>query len=782
MATRFKGTIVSFNFNASSSGGDHSISIEAVENAKDLAQEGNSLGTIIGSPAGGISLSDERLEGITSQFKEVRRTKKKDGKTTRILSELTHLTALRLKSHCFVVRGSQSHPTDNSGQVIIPYFSECANSPITDTDQRYPYQGPSRQGGIVRIGNIYNEESSVNSEGVKTSLVYQGGNLKDELSFNIDNTNISAHYKDFPEYSNYDLRFGYTLTEAIQGLNSCGITVRGLPQSNNILFEESGTLDAIISNIASKFGYYWFIDPFDGGVVTFVNSASVSGTRVTNPFNQTEEVQKSYVSASFTEERLSPVIVNAFSSQIEKKQQTFEFDEGGRVTRFKKLSVEKLLDNIKVSEDVLRLYYTMYLAGAYNANNFDVMGIVATKGNKKIKWSKEEWSGAGAITKAKSGSIDIVTTISGHQEVLDSLGPMDVKSAVFIKLKKDLIPIERPSLGEAFSKVELVYRLLNNRIYLSNYYSEYTATRTNWSGSEMSISGPFEIGTNISEIEALADVSTALEEDITLGKLMDSADSKGDKRGGYGFVGILDGGNHSSNGIGEEHLDFGLFNAKNYDFCASYISQFLAVSKDLKSRIEDLADASAKAFNDMDKNGPQTAKAYYSRSKRPTNSPNGVKSREDEERDSARKAGLDAAAQKLSELAERFDIRLYALKTNGASGDPLRPINLDIKNGRIAEILALESSGISSAISNRYPPSQSSRTIVGISIPEKFSPTISGITLQLSDSGVTTTIKESTIKMLRPDEQLIIDTNMKALLSTRNNTAFTAKQKALFGI
>lgn len=779
MALPFKGTIVSFNFNASSSGGDHSISIEAVENAKDLAQEGNSLGTIIGSSAGGINLSDERLENLTNQFIEVRRSKKKDGKTTRILSELTHITALRLKSHCFVVRGSQSHPKDRSGQVIIPYFGECSESPITVADQRYPFQNPRLKGGVVTIGNIYNEESSIDSTGVKTSLVYQDGVLKDNLSFNFDR--ISEHYKEFPEYSNYDLRFGYTLREAVMGLGSCGIKVAGLPQSDDVLFEESGTLDAIVSNIASKFGYYWFIDPFNGGAVTFVNSASVASTPVTNPFKQSEEVQKSYVSASFTEDRLSPVIVNAFSAQIEKKEQTFEFDEGARMTRFKKLNINNLLKNIKVKADVLRLYYTMYLAGAYNANNFDVMGIVATRENKKITWNEENWSGAETIKDAKSGDIDIVTTISGHQEVLDSLGPIDVKNAEFIKLKKDLIPIERPSLGEAFSKVELIFRLLNNRIYLSNRYTEYTATRTNWSGSEMSISGPFETDTMISEIEALADVATALDEDITFGKLMKFVGSVVGV-GNYGFVGVLDGGNHSSNGIDEEGLDFELFNAKNYDFCASYISQFLAVSKKLKSRIKSLANASAKAFNAMDKHGPQTAKAYYSRSKRPTNSVKGVKSRKQEEEESNNKSGLDAAAQKISELAERYDIRLYALSTNGASGNPLSPITLDIKNGKIAEIIALTGSKIYSAISNRYPPSQSSRTIVGISIPETFSPTISGITLQLSDSGVTTTIKESTIKMLRPDEQLIIDANMKALLSTRNNTAFTAKQKALFGL
>ena len=210
----------------------------------------------------------------------------------------------------------------------------------------------------------------------------------------------------------------------------------------------------------------------------------------------------------------------------------------------------------------------------------------------------------------------------------------------------------------------------------------------------------------------------------------------------------------------------------------------MAISNELKSKVKILANESAKAFNNMDKDasGSQTARAYYTRSQRPTDEAEGLKSREDEEAEADRQAGLDSNAQRIAELAERFDIRYYSLNTNGANGSPLNPITLYVKNGKIAEIKALQNSSISSRMSNRYPPSQSSRTIVGLSIPEVFSPTISGITLQLSDSGVTTTIKESTVKMLRPEEQLIIDANMKALLSTRTNSAFTARQKDFFGL
>jgi hypothetical protein len=784
MASLSKETIVSFNLNASGSGGDHSVSIESVKNAKDLAQDGNDLGAIIGSSAGRTTLSNEKLQKIITNYQLVRETTKKDSKSTRVFREYTHITSLMLKSHCFVVRGSQCHPNDSgSGEVILPYFGECSNSPITLGSQLYPYKPPRRLGGVVAIGNIYNEESSVTSTGVKTSLTYQNKQLKENLCFNLDVVN--QHYRNFPDFSNYNLRFGYTLNEAIQGLNQCGVNITGLSKSDDILFEESGTLDAIISNIASKFGYYWFVDPFTYGTVRFVNSASASAIPVTNPLKQSEATQKKYVSASFTQESLSPVIVNAFSANIEKQEQTFEFSQGARLTRFRKLSVKKLADNMDISGNVLKLYYTMYLAGAYTAENFDVMGIIATKNNPKITWKDEEWAGYKSISGAAEGGISLLTSIGENQDVLDELGSLNLKSAKFIKLKSTDgtgTKIRRPSSGTAFPKVEFIYKLLHNKIYLSNYYREYSAKRINWAGSEMNISGPFDINTNISDIEALADIHAALDEDITLEKLMVFAGSKGD--GSYGFVGVLDGRNHASIGISKDNLDFDLFNDRNYDFPSNIAAEFLAISNELKSKVKMLANESAKAFNNMDKDasGSQTARAYYTRSQRPTDEAEGLKSREDEEAEADRQAGLDANAQRIAELAERFDIRYYSLNTNGANGSPLNPITLYAKNGKIAEIKALQNSSISSRMSNRYPPSQSSRTIVGLSIPEVFSPTISGITLQLSDSGVTTTIKESTVKMLRPEEQLIIDANMKALLSTRTNSAFTARQKDFFGL
>ncbi len=780
-------TLVSLNFNFSSAGGDHSLTTESVRNSIDLAQDGNDLGTIIGSESGRVTASNGRIQQAIQNFSVIKETISKDGTSTRVTREHANKTALKLKSNCFLVRGSAGHPRDNEGEIIVPYFSECSNSPI-NSNQTFPAKGPSYRNGIVRIGNIYNEESSVDSNGIKTSLVYQNGVLQPDLCHNLTTTTpgggVSQFYIDNPDYANYDLRFGYTLSDAIQGFQQCGITL-DIPNSNkNILFEESGTLDSIVSNIASKFGYYWFIDPFSN-VIKFVNSIAAANISITNPLTQTQEIQKSYVSASFTTEKMSPVFVNAFSGNIEKRQQTFEYDQGERFTRFRKVPISNVINKLKVTENLLKLYYTMWIAGAYNKDNFDVLGIIATKNNQTLSWKDEEWDNGNSIKNSRSGDISVLLKSSRMIDTLDKDGSMNLRGAKYIALsnKDSNVKIERPSQGKAFSRIDLVLKLLHNTVYVSNYYAQYIARRTNWSGSEMSISGPFPVDTEIKEIEAFADIYSALEgsDDITLKNVMEYAGSSGN--GDYGFVGILNGGNRAIRGSKLEDFNFDLFNNGQYRYVPA-IGEHLGYTKELSDKIANIVNTSPAIFNDQDdkQKGPQTAKAYFTRSKRPTDELAGDKSRGDEEKESEDKSGLDERAAKLAELAERYDIRYYNVKDNGSTGNIYSPIRLDIKNGKIAEIKALENSQLSTIQSNKNPTAQSSRTLIGLRLPSKFLPTISGISVKLGGSGVTTTIEESTVKILRPDEQLIIDKNLNTMLTTRNQTNFRASQKNFLGL
>ena len=214
------------------------------------------------------------------------------------------------------------------------------------------------------------------------------GDLKEKISFNEEY--VSAFYKDNPDLSNYDLNFGYTLREAKRGFALAGITLAGLPESatDEVLFSESGTLDSIASSIASKYGYYWFIDPFSFGLIKFINSASASQLGITNPLTQSGDLQEKYVNASFTQSNLSPKIVNAFGSTIEKRTQTFDFAEGQRYVRFHKLQMEGMSQFFKFDESLLGLFYGLYLSGKFDAFTFDALAHYATfiDKNSNVKW------------------------------------------------------------------------------------------------------------------------------------------------------------------------------------------------------------------------------------------------------------------------------------------------------------------------------------------------------------------------------------------------------------
>lgn len=827
-----KETITSVNFNFANAGSSHSLSIESIKGAKDLANSESELGSIIGSTAGKSTFSNSQIQKIANNFIEIQKTTKRDGVSTVVIREYQDATSLRLKSHCFIVRGRDCHPKDElsgggtlnpnarfviqrrngsylpdkrastinpalsqprSEEVTIPYFGECSGSGITLASQRFPLRKPKKiNGGIIAIGNIYNEEVSVDSTGARTSLIYQDGEIKEDLCFNLDR--VSLHYRNNPELSNYELRFGYTLTEAKQAFAIAGINLIGLPNNDNILFENSGTLDSILSSIAAKFGYYYYIDPFVYGLVRFVDSSIAASSPIINPLEQSLQVQKSYVSASFTQDKSSPVIVNAFNAKIEPlKSPSFTFGDSQRHTRFRKLSPIGLLDLIDIPDDLYKLYYGLYLSGNYSASNYDMLAFYVGKFKEELKISfnwpnKPEgfWPSFGKVKdfvlhedfkKAYKIKRDR-TTIKKRYPLFDN-GFSDAK---FI----DLRVTQHPSHFPNFERLKEAFDLFFNSIFFSNYYLEFQARRIQWSNSEMTISGPFKKNTIIDDIEAFADLRTALTklgfntENITLSQLMDISGCEG--TGSYGFVGIKSNASKLSEGLKKEDFDYSLLNSENFDFTGHNGGAYLAISSRLFNKLPNLIKKSAKAFNNVDKKGPQTCRAAYTRVKRLSDQEDSESTRKEEEAEARRIAGLDALAAKIDAIKERFDTKYYSLKSNGATGDPLRPITLDIKGGKIADIKALESDNFSSFQSNQRLMAKSSRTIVGVRLPENFKPTLVGITLEFGSSGVTTTIKESNVKLLRPDEQLIIDANNRAFVNIKNNIRLSATQKNLLGL
>ncbi len=855
-----KETIVSLDVNFSNGSGGHSASIKTVLKAKDLSDDESELGTLIGSRGRSTTFSNEKIQTLMSNFIEVESTRSKDANGISISRKYQDITSLKLKSHCFVVRGRDSHPKDlgfgnfkgNLGPIYdrsttnsnglnftngssqnsfggsidpnkiqrIPYFGETSNSPLVgerSADLRFPYKEPKRMGSAIFIGQIYNEESSVTSAGEKTALVYQSKELKKDLSFNLDQ--ISDYYEQNPDWANYNLKYGYTLDEAVKGFTAAGIRVIGLPKDKSVLFEESGNLDSILSNIASKYGFYWFVDPFETGVVRFISSNSASNLPVFNPLEQSQALQSSYSSASYSENFIRPKIFNAFNSNIEKNTQTFEFGTGQRMTRFHPLDIVPYLKVLKIPENLVKFFYGLYISGKWNEETFDVYSIIATHlankslqpANQKLQWG-DWWDDADNVSDKLESIQEAYGEGTMAQKRIDAYkGPLKpIDTCKFIRLHQTIGEganetangpiIVRPSGSQksTFGVLTAIFELITNSIYVSNRFIKWKARRMVWGGSPMNISGPYKVddprSTEIKEIEALRNLHTLVnaagKDDLTARFVFDNSPSTGD--GDYGFIGVVSQNSKNHGGAKPQSYDYDVFNRKNYEFITVRGLQYLALKgfdnsyegggkkqKGIYQETGELLQSSSQIWKHVtnERKLATTLKAYYTRGKTVTDEKEGDLSIREEEEESSTQAGLNAIQQKTDEINERFDLRYYSVQPNGADGSPLHPVQLSVKNGSLSDIQKLEASNFDSMYSNNVHTATSSRTIVGLSLPNSYRVTLSALSIKFDGSGVSTTINESTLKLLKPAEQLIVDNNLQ-IHSSMNNSASNVKFSA----
>jgi len=865
MAISEKETIVSLDFNFSNGGGGHTATITSVEGAKDLSTDDKeSLGSLIGSRGGRVTFTNDQLGVLLNNFVVTEITSSRDSVGKTIVRKLQDITSLKLKSHCFLVRGRDSHPKDagvfgsensvtstqlmaSGGQnlrgeqnieientanpytqvnqglkgsgVILPYFGEVANSPINNPEQRFPKKPVSRKGAAIFVGQVYNEESSVDKSGNKVSLVYQNKNLQDGVSSPLDlsyNTEfIGQYYKTVPDYSNYALKFGYTLSEAKTGFSQAGIIVNGLPQDSSVLLEESGTLDNIVSAIASKFGYHWYIDPFTGAV-EFINSSSAAQLKVYNPLSDTIDVEtkKTFIDASFTQSMIQPRVMNVFSSTIERGETTFEMDTGERFTRFFKLNVIPLLANLKVDNSLLRAFYILYASGKYNNKDlFKVyslllqsMSQVGDTKNIKLNWSYQ--GGEETSHWPDSGYIKGIDKLENYETVFSDDGgtgsyaekstlAFDFKNAKYLHIAKtdnNNQTASDPSNYPIYDKMRLIFESLNNNVYLSHKFGRWKAERMSWQNAPINIEGPFKISsTNISEIDSMQNVNavyTLMGNDSKgLSGFFDSIDDITGPSDGYGFIGLSSNGDKNLSNLTAAEINWDVFNDESFVFIDVAGKTYLAIHPNLTTQVKKIYNTSVSLWTKVTSNveSGRSIKAPYLRGKKTVSEAEETQAspankRKLEEEESNNKAALDSIAQYLDELSERFDERYYSLNANGASGNIFSPISLDIKQGTISDIRALENNDVSSRISDSPPPQSSSRTIVGLSIPSEFSVTISSLSIRMGSSGITTTISESTANLLQPNEQLIIDKNNQAIATRMLTNRFNASQKNFLGL
>lgn len=849
MAIGCNETIVSLDINFSNGGGPHTASVSTVKNAKDLGSDNqDSLGTLIGVGGGKTTFSNDEIEALLSNFTEVQNTVSQDARKTTISRKYEDTTSLLLKSHAIVVRGRDSHPTDAgssggsfnpfsrtssnsfqvsagknnsfggcitrqkstvnvsappinyrgpSGQgskndnVVIPYFGEVVGSPV-NSSVKYPYRPPQVYGSIICVGNIYNEESSIAYNGEKVSLVYQSGRLQEELSFN--DGLVGNFYKSNPDYANYGLKYGYTLSEARIAFGQVGITVSGLPTSNSILLTESGTLDSVLSSIASKFGYYWYVDPFALGRIVMVNSQNASQIRITNPLTQDGSLKSKYINGSFTSDYKRPKIVDLYASTIERQENTNEMPDADRLTRIHMWNPSKFVETLDFNEDILKAFFIFYVSGKMqNSQLFTLYSLIMTV-QQELDWGDFWPDGENIAAEDEWKKYDQVFTDKGEFAKKAKI-KFDLKNATFMPLfnpstKKKLEDI---SSTDVFDKLKLYFDCITSSLYISHKFGRWKSTRMAFKNSPINLEGPFDIDTtSIGDTDAFSNFATALKrlgrdpKKIKLNAFWEGQDSIAGS-GSYAFFGFNNNRTKDSKDLTPEDMPWSKFNESLYHpakqgegLHAAAGNQYIAFTDTAKDLIGDLYETSKKLWEDFLEKS-DSMKATYNRAKRPVSVEDEEKDKEKQEKEAKEEAEKDEAAQKVQELSERFDLRKYSMQKNGANGHPLMPIQLNISNLSLSDARSMKQSGISSAISNQGGLVSSSRTIVGLKLPKSFSISISGISLKLGASGITTTINESSVKILRPDEQVILS-DSQAATSNNFGARFSAGQRNFLGL
>ena len=115
--------------------------------------------------------------------------------------------------------------------------------------------------------------------------------------------------------------------------------------------------------------------------------------------------------------------------------------------------------------------------------------------------------------------------------------------------------------------------------------------------------------------------------------------------------------------------------------------------------------------------------------------------------------------EKMTLVFDRYDLKYNFIESPNYS--ILNKLSLSSASGSTAEMKVLKDIRGGYVGANSSPRS-STRTLYGLHIPE-FSPTMNSVSISIGSNGITTTISESTIKLIPPDQSFMITEGMEAL-------------------
>tara|TARA_R110000765_G_scaffold235052_1_gene338051 strand:- start:343 stop:2826 length:2484 start_codon:yes stop_codon:yes gene_type:complete len=822
--------ITKLDLNFSNAGGGHTASVSTVVDGKTLDGK-DGLGTVLGEVGDPNQFSNTEIASAMGRFICTQVTTStsptKKTKTRRYADK----TSLMLESTIVLVRGIGCGPEGGEAERNIAYYSEVPNSPLNP----FKSMGPKRNGSIIEVGRIYNQEAAAAYSGVKIGLIYNDKTLKKELSLNLDF--VSDSYEASPDLSQFELKFGYTLIDFKEMLGMAGIAVKGLPENESVLFETSGTLASVVSSVASYLGFFWYIDPTSGSV-QFIDTQTASALTV-NDYTDSED--PNITNASFTQSKLTNKIINTYSGTTERKEAQASGAYSATRSRnsfFKNVKVALLpqfkaiighnelgtffeLFNQEVSTDIFDKYTYACLLLAFTPPDTDSTTgesfffkkfggqeshwkDFSLKGTDEYPLYRDEPRSRDKLSYQGFAKDDANTTYS----IFSTVSTVAPKVAKLTKLRlfpnriddkfvyhnmnnrSTLQKMPRASSSPLYTLLKAYFSIAGG-VFVSNGYSQYKADRMQFTNTNnITICGPFkgdEHIHNLPELAPLDDVFRVIGiKSQTIRTLAEFTSGRAKIVNDYFFVALrtypkLERPPIERDGPQIKPIDFTVFNDSTEiveDFPNKPNQLYIGGPNEYwhgyARHVLDMVAQSVMNYRGaVERKNVLSLK--YQRSKTKVNK----KSDEGEEAEDDAVAESSEGDQQLSDLFDRFDTRYWGIEQ--PLYNILNKLALSGSSGTTVEMKALrEVRG--SYRDGSYMPSSSSRTLYGLKIP-KLTPIVNSISVSVSSNGITTTVNESTIKIIPPDQSFLQTRGMEALTPKSNLTkGLSAGQRNILGL
>ena len=860
-------TVSSVDINFSNGGGEHSANITSFLDVKD-ADGHPSLGLVNGDIGSRNYFSNNEINNIMQRFVCTSVTKSKSPVGTTVSRKYSDVTSMTLKSYVVLVRGLNA-PPDNTDEYegMFPFFSEVKGSPL----EPFPSVGirEIENKRVIVAGKIYNYESTTVLSGLKVALVYQNGELVNDLCINADT--VTEGYKNLPNLTSYGLKFGYTLNEYIDILNHVGITHKGLegiPNKDKILFQVSGSLADITSAIASFFGFYYFIDP-NTGFLNFIDSNIAANISITDYTQTTDE---NIVSATFSEEKFAPEIVNTYVGSTDKQgagseDSRFSMGEGKeRNLAMFNVEAQKWIDSIyetgvgDVDIQLSRLTYASYFTLFANKKTKDDEDLF-DKYTYLLMLFKEGYGGAGGgipdtydfkalyPDELKSYQLDPMTkdTKPANKGLIRKKGQVleaNPNSFYFNEasppyLKKQaggrfivdkLKPAFLQGIPSGYNGItgrldSFVHYLLTNKdtdganlnnmrrpretplrgflegffdfaggIYVSSAMAISRKDKLDISNSRgLTILGTFNKNDKLVDLGGkLADIGNWLKQYTafgggTVGQLAAVANQLGEDVGDFHTIGIkpwaslniaeqeainrglltpFDSLKNNTEFIGEGTLKFGLGHDAEFEENGQNIFNYIR---------QQIIGPSIDRYEDAIADKKLQLQLTYRLSKQDPEEKT-QKAEEDKQL-----VGQPVDQEKLNDLLQRYDLKSFVI--DAPKTEEFTPLSVQSASGSVVEMTALRNVSLKEYNSvNIKPLKSSSKTIYGLEVPNEFKVTTNSFSIKVASDGITTTIGESTLKLLPPDRQFVISLEMEAFGTPSINPRLKAAQRNFLGL